>query len=227
MISKLRPSSANSRPPIFSADCELDHIHPRITAARCGSPDGASRFQCPGWQGRLALYCAGGLVFCARFIGGGVARPAHVEKMPVGYPNRSLLRRGLDTCSTSQSIRTKAMPRPTTTPKNSNVKPGAVSNGDLHIILQRRISDWRQKAASVQNTPRPREFSRLSRSSTLINRTGPSVSRRRRRDQPQTWSGRTCYPVRECTRRRTVLAAPPTAAATAALSERGDRRNKQ
>ncbi len=29
-------------------DCELDHIHPRVTGARWGSPDGASRFQCPG-----------------------------------------------------------------------------------------------------------------------------------------------------------------------------------
>ena len=55
----------------FCADCELDHIHPRITGARWGSPDGASRFQCPDWQGRLALYCAGGLVFCARLAGDG------------------------------------------------------------------------------------------------------------------------------------------------------------
>src|SRR5882724_5822175 len=48
MISKVAPSSAKSRPLIFCADCELDHIHPRITGARWGSPDGASRFQCPG-----------------------------------------------------------------------------------------------------------------------------------------------------------------------------------
>jgi hypothetical protein len=52
---------------------------------------------------------------------------ARIEKMPAGYPNRSLLRRGLDTCSTSQSIHTTAMPRPMTTPKNNNVKPGAVN----------------------------------------------------------------------------------------------------
>jgi hypothetical protein len=76
------------------------------------------------------------LFFCARLISGGVARTAHVEKMPVGYPNRSLLRRGLDTRSTSQSIQTKAMPRPTTTPKNSNVKPGAVSMVTIHNALQ-------------------------------------------------------------------------------------------
>ena len=41
---------------------------------------------------------------------------ARIEKMLAGYPNRSLLRRGLDTCSTSQSIHTTAMPRPMTTP---------------------------------------------------------------------------------------------------------------
>ena len=52
---------------------------------------------------------------------------ARAEKVLTGYPNRSLLRRGLDTCSTSQSIHTTAMPRPMTTPKNNNVKPGAVS----------------------------------------------------------------------------------------------------
>ena len=61
---------------------------------------------------------------------------AQIEKMRVGYPNRSLLRRGLDTCSTSQSIHTKAMPRPTTTPKNNNVKPGAVSMVVIHNALQ-------------------------------------------------------------------------------------------
>ncbi len=133
---RLRPSFAKSRPLIFYADCELDHIHPRIIGARCSSPDGASRFQCPGWQGRLALYCAGGLVFFAPLVSGDAARTALVEKMPVGYPNRSLLRRGLDTRSTSQSIQTTAMPRPTTTPKNSNVKPGAVSMVTIYNALQ-------------------------------------------------------------------------------------------
>ena len=103
---------------------------PCITGAMWGSPDGASRFQYPGWQGRLALYCVSGLVFCEI--------------------------------------------------------TGA------------------KKAASVQSTPRPLESSRLSRSSTLIDRTGPRFSHRRRRDQPQTWTGRTCQPDRECTRRCTV-----------------------
>ena len=56
--------------------------------------------------------------------------------MPIGYRNRSLLRRRLDTCSTSQSIHTKATPRPTTTPKNSNVKPGAVSTVNIHNAMQ-------------------------------------------------------------------------------------------
>ena len=64
------------------------------------------------------------------------ALDSHVEKMPIGYPNRSLLRRRLDTCSTSQSIHTKATPRPTTTPKNSNVKPGAVSTVNIHNAMQ-------------------------------------------------------------------------------------------
>jgi len=59
-----------------------------------------------------------------------------IEEMLVGYPNRSLLRRGLDTCSTSQSIHTKAMPRPTTTPKNNNVKSGAVSMVVIRNALQ-------------------------------------------------------------------------------------------
>jgi hypothetical protein len=61
---------------------------------------------------------------------------ARIEKILAGYPNRSLLRRGLDTRSTSQSIQTTAMPRPTTTPKNSNVKPGAVSMATIHNTLQ-------------------------------------------------------------------------------------------
>ena len=74
MIPKLRASSAKRRPLIFRADCELDHIRPRITGPRWGSPDGASRFQCPDWQGRLALYCAGGLVLWTRLNGGGVAQ---------------------------------------------------------------------------------------------------------------------------------------------------------
>jgi hypothetical protein len=50
-----------------------------------------------------------------------------LEKTPSAYPKRSLLRCGLDICSISQSIHTKAVPRPTTTPKNSSVRPGAVS----------------------------------------------------------------------------------------------------
>src|ERR1019366_1606358 len=58
------------------------------------------------------------------------------KKMPVDYPKRSLLRCGLDICSISQSIHTKAMPRPTTTPKNSNVRPGAVSMVSIHELMQ-------------------------------------------------------------------------------------------
>jgi hypothetical protein len=52
------------------------------------------------------------------------------------YPKRSLLRRGLDICSISQSIQTKAAPRLTTTPRNSNVRPGAVSMVVIHETMQ-------------------------------------------------------------------------------------------
>src|ERR1700731_3315495 len=66
------------------------------------------------------------------------------------YPKRSLLRRGLDICSISQSIHTKAVPRPTTTPKNSSVRPGAVSMLPIHEPLQknqckRRTSERHQR----------------------------------------------------------------------------------
>jgi len=168
-----------------------------------GSPDGASRFQCPGWQGRLALYCAGGLVFCARLVGGSAPHSPGGERCRSTYPKRSRLRRGLDTCSTSQSIHTKATPRPTTTPKNSNVKPGAVSMLNIHHTRQAayhgRASRKRPRCKIHQgrgNFPGchgPQPY-----------RTGPPFSRRRRRDQLQTWTGRTCQPERECTRRCTV-----------------------
>src|ERR1700694_2661012 len=58
------------------------------------------------------------------------------EKMSSAYPTRSLLRCGLEVCSTSQSIHTKALPRPTTTPKNSNVRPGAVSMVNIPDAMQ-------------------------------------------------------------------------------------------
>src|SRR5882672_12623078 len=58
------------------------------------------------------------------------------RKCRSAYPNRSLLRRCLDICSISQSIHTNAMPKPTTTPKNSNVRAGAVSMVNIHKSKQ-------------------------------------------------------------------------------------------
>jgi hypothetical protein len=53
------------------------------------------------------------------------------------YPARSLLRCGLDTvCSISQNIQTTAVPRPTTTPRNTNVKAGAVSMFSIPDVMQ-------------------------------------------------------------------------------------------
>jgi hypothetical protein len=75
--------------------------------------------------------------------------------VPAAYPKRSLLRCGLDVCSISQIIHTKAVPKPTTTPKNSNVRPGAVSMVSIHepnihepISMnqcKRRTSRWPQE----------------------------------------------------------------------------------
>ena len=57
---------AKQRSELFLKICELDHICPPKTGARYGSPDGASRFQCPGQARPLASYSADGLV---HFIG--------------------------------------------------------------------------------------------------------------------------------------------------------------
>ena len=59
-----------------------------------------------------------------------------LDETPVVYPKRSLLRGGLDICSISQSSHTKAVPRPTTTPKNSSVRPGAVSMVSIRSAMQ-------------------------------------------------------------------------------------------
>jgi hypothetical protein len=89
MIPTLRPVLLPKRGLlIFCADCELDHIYPRITGPRWSSPDGASRFQCPGLQGRLASYCAGGLVLLARLNGEGVASGVEVEKLTEPFFSR-------------------------------------------------------------------------------------------------------------------------------------------
>jgi hypothetical protein len=52
--------------------------------------------------------------------------------MTEAYPKRSLLRRGLDACSISQSTHTMAMPSPTTRARSSNVRAGAVSMENIH-----------------------------------------------------------------------------------------------
>ena len=61
-------ASARAAEPVTHADiifatCELDHIRP-CDSARCSpSPDGVSRFQCPGLARSLTVYYVGGLVF--------------------------------------------------------------------------------------------------------------------------------------------------------------------
>ena len=55
-------------------------------------------------------------------------RSAERALLPKSYP-RSPLRRGFDAagCSISQNNQTKAVPKPTTTPRKRNVRAGAVS----------------------------------------------------------------------------------------------------
>lgn len=52
------------------------------------------------------------------------------------YPKRPLLRCDLEGRSISQSIQTNADPRPTMTPRNSNVSPGVVSMLNIHNSMQ-------------------------------------------------------------------------------------------
>jgi hypothetical protein len=62
--------------------------------------------------------------------------PSGRRRKPSAYPRRSLLRRDLAICSTSQNIHTKAAPKPTTTPKNSNVRPGTVNMVNIRETMQ-------------------------------------------------------------------------------------------
>jgi len=136
MIPKLRPSSAKRRPLVFCpivnwitftrgllGHCEVHRMARADFNVRAGKV---------AWRhtASAALFFGHGSTVAV------LPSTAQIEKMRVGYPNRSLLRRGLDTCSTSQSIHTKAMPRPRTTPKNNNVKPGAVSMVVIHNARQ-------------------------------------------------------------------------------------------
>ena len=61
---------------------------------------------------------------------------ARRDDIAPAYPKRSPLRRGLEVCSTSQSIHTNAIPKPTTTPRKSNVRPGAVSMVSIPYAMQ-------------------------------------------------------------------------------------------
>lgn len=73
----------------------------------------------------------------------------------VALHNRPLLHHGLDTCSISQSIQTKAMPRPTTTNRSSNVRAGAVSMGTS--IKQPLIGDCPFQSPARRSFSRSRE----------------------------------------------------------------------
>jgi hypothetical protein len=124
---------------------------------------------------------------------------------PPAYPKRSLLRCGLDVCSISQSIHTKAVPNPMTTPRNSNVRPGAVSMVNIRDAMQ---------AAYQRMTSRKRPQCRIHQGRpNLSNHPGPQLYLTgpialpdvdRSRGQPQTWTGWRRQPYRVCTRRCTT-----------------------
>jgi hypothetical protein len=66
------------------------------------------------------------------------------------YPRRSPLRRGFDAgCSISQNIQTKAVPRQTTTARNSNVSAGAVSMFNIPDAMQAAYQRTQSTAASI------------------------------------------------------------------------------
>ena len=69
----------------------------------------------------------------------------------VRYPPRPPLRRGFDVdCSISQNIQTKAVPRPTTTPRNTNVRAGAVSMFNIPYAMQAAYQRTQSTAASMR-----------------------------------------------------------------------------
>ena len=105
----------------------------------------------------------------------------------VGYPPRSPLRRGFDVgCSISQNIQTKAVPRPTTTPRNTNVRAGAVSMFNIPDAMQ----------AAYQPT---QTYNGLD----AIN-TGAVLFIPAKQDQPHTCTGRMRQPYGVSTLRRTM-----------------------
>jgi hypothetical protein len=69
----------------------------------------------------------------------------------VDYPPRSPLRRGFAVgCSISQNNQTKAVPKPTTTPRNTNVRAGAVSMFNIPDAMQTAYQRTQSTAASVK-----------------------------------------------------------------------------
>jgi len=130
---------------IFCADCELDHIHRCIIGAICAHRMARADFNVRRLARSLGVIlrwrpCFFGVYSSLRAL---PERP--LEKAPLAYPKRSLLRRDLDICSTSQNI----VPKPTTTPKNSNVRPGTVNMVNIRDMKRCKLctSEWRQKAA--------------------------------------------------------------------------------
>jgi hypothetical protein len=80
-----------------------------------------------------------------------VVRSVTARGAGIGYPRRSPLRRGFDVgCSISQNIQTKAVPRPTTTPRNTNVRAGAVSMFNIPDAMQAAYQRTQSTAASMQ-----------------------------------------------------------------------------
>jgi hypothetical protein len=78
-----------------------------------------------------------------------LARLVTARDAAKSYPRRSL-RRGFDAgCSISQNIQTKAVPRPTTTPRNTNVRAGAVSMFNIPYAKQAAYQRTQSTAASM------------------------------------------------------------------------------
>jgi hypothetical protein len=67
------------------------------------------------------------------------------------YPRRLPLRRGFAVgCSISQNNQTKAVPKPTTTPRNTNVRAGAVSMFNIPDAMQTAYQRTQSTVASVK-----------------------------------------------------------------------------
>src|SRR5215212_5111863 len=108
--------------------------------------------------------------------GANLAHLVTVRDAAQSYPRRPL-RRGFDVgCSISQNIQTKAVPRPTTTPRNTNVRAGAVSMFNIPDAMQ----------ATYQR--------RQSNSGLDVTNTGAAPFIPTASDQPHTCTGRIRQP---------------------------------